>query len=372
MPVSRRRDGGFLMLPTGDVVRGAKKGGITDHIAGPHLIPNVGREAMVPAEVVVRRRPAPKPKAQPPPQPKPQAQKASKRKKKGQQSKGEAHPPGDRRGAEPPHPDSASESPSHDRDRDRTRTRSRTAGRRGRSEASDSSNEGTRRGKSDVPERVDHTEKLEKLERHLEGRHSRSPDAVRPPASKHDQELLDRQHAEEARQREQRRLEEEQRKLRQLEEARKKKEELDNARRKKLGGLFALTEDDDEDDEAQKARAAMEKRLAEERRSKRERPTSMEGSGALGSSQPAASSSTVAIPARVTGKEGVTALDIDGSAHDHKFSKVWKDWDASKKDDPGEIARQFMKVSAISGAATALSHEEGAAGVGAAAEGVDT
>mmetsp|Transcript_10836 Transcript_10836/g.30852 ORF Transcript_10836/g.30852 Transcript_10836/m.30852 type:complete len:241 (-) Transcript_10836:126-848(-) len=110
---------------------------------------------------------------------------------------------------------------------------------------------------------------------------------------------------------------------------------------------LSVADDDDEDDDAQKARAAMEKRLAEERRSQRERPTSLDGAGALGTAKPAASSSTVSIPPRITGKEGVTALDIDGSAHDHKFSKVWKDWDASKKDDPGEIARQFMKVSAI-------------------------
>merc|ERR1712070_525274 len=43
----------------------------------------------------------------------------------------------------------------------------------------------------------------------------------------------------------------------------------------------------------------------------------------------------------------LTAADLDGRHHDHKFSKVWKDWDAAKKSDPGEIAKQFMKIAAI-------------------------
>ena len=33
-------------------LQGARSGGMTHHIQGPHLIPNVGREAMLAAEVV--------------------------------------------------------------------------------------------------------------------------------------------------------------------------------------------------------------------------------------------------------------------------------------------------------------------------------
>ena len=42
---------------------GARSGGLTHHIQGPHLIPNVGREAMLGAEVVRRKPKAPKAKA---------------------------------------------------------------------------------------------------------------------------------------------------------------------------------------------------------------------------------------------------------------------------------------------------------------------
>jgi len=127
----------------------------------------------------------------------------------------------------------------------------------------------------------------------------------------------------------------------------KKKNEQDKARRTKLSGMFAFTEDDmndEEDEEAQRARAAKEKQMAEEKRGKRDRLALMPEAN-----QPSASSTSQASagPRLVTSKDAVTALDIDGIGHDHKFSKVWKDWDASKKDDPGEIARQFMKVSAI-------------------------
>ena len=41
---------------------GARSGGVTNHIQGPHLVPNVGREAMLVAEVVRRK---PKSKAKP-------------------------------------------------------------------------------------------------------------------------------------------------------------------------------------------------------------------------------------------------------------------------------------------------------------------
>lgn len=205
------------MLPTGEVVRGAKKGGITDHIAGPHLIPNVGREAMVPAECVRRQRPAPKPKPQAQPKAPPLAPTSGGRKKKKKGGHGEHH---ERRGH------SHSPSPSHSPHRG-----SWSAGRRGHSA---SPSPGAERV---VEAERQHAEKLAKLARQFQGP---SPEPGPPPE-------LDRHAAEEAGRREQRRLEEEQRKLRLLEEARRKKEELDATRRKKLGGLFALNDDDDED-----------------------------------------------------------------------------------------------------------------------------
>merc|ERR1719408_515890 len=61
--------------------RGAKRGGLTDHLSGVHLIPNVGREAMVPGEVVCRRRPAPKPKPKPQPKPQPEPKRWEKHRK---------------------------------------------------------------------------------------------------------------------------------------------------------------------------------------------------------------------------------------------------------------------------------------------------
>lgn len=141
--------------------------------------------------------------------------------------------------------------------------------------------------------------------------------------------------------------------LQELEEARKKRQEIEAARRKNLGGAFALTEDDinaEEDEDTQKARAARELARAEERRAARERLAHKEpltGVSAASSSSYPDRSGAVAAPLRLVNKDSVTAADIDGSLHEHKFAKVWKDWDASKKDDPGEIARQFMRVSAV-------------------------
>jgi len=274
------------LLPDGGLIAGAKRGGMTDHISGPHLIPNCGREAMVPAECVRRQRPVKK-VVQPPPQPKAHGREAAGKKK----NRGK---PGRAR----------SQSRSRDRSRDR-------------SEASDRSEE------ERLPAR------------------SRSEEATIAAEDKQLKEFREQ----EAREAEDRRRAEEVRKLNELADARRRKQELDEARKKKLGGMFAMGEDDSEDEDTKRARDTKERARAEERRL-RERQE--------GRTEDSASSSSALVAAggaprlqHVSKGDVATALDIDGHMHEHKFSKVWKDWDASKRDDPGEIARQFMKVSAI-------------------------
>mmetsp|Transcript_76444 Transcript_76444/g.151245 ORF Transcript_76444/g.151245 Transcript_76444/m.151245 type:complete len:362 (-) Transcript_76444:18-1103(-) len=311
---------GMIQLADGSTVRGAKKGGITDHIAGPHLIPNVGREAMVPAECVRRNRPVRRPVAKPQPKAK-------------QPAEHEVMPPSKRRG----NPQA-----------EKRRTRSYSP-RKARSEHGS-------------PPRIQHRSRSRDSNSSApsepEDREEEEVSVPRKEVSEEEKRrvrLLD----EEARERERKRQEEERRMLAELEEARKKRQELEAARRKNLGGAFALTEDDidaEEDKDNQKARAARELARAEERRAARERLTHKDA--APGASNPAASSRDYperssssalvqAAPMRMVNKDSVTAADIDGSLHEHKFAKVWKDWDASKKDDPGEIARQFMRVSAV-------------------------
>lgn len=262
--------------------RGAKRGGLTDHIAGPHLIPNVGREAMVPAEVVCRRqRPAPKKRAVEQ-QPKPK-ERLDIRKK-------------------------AATMP-----RERHRNREPSKDRHGRS--SSSASEDREEPEDDVALR-----KKEEQERRRKEEMDREAEA---------------------------RFAHEQAKLKELEEVRQKKEEIQSQRRQKLSGLFALTEDDieaEESEEAKKARIAREKARAE--RKAGDRPDAAR----VGYATPAAAASASdhasnMLAEGVTGN--LTAADIDGRMHDHKFSKVWKDWDSAKKSDPGEVARQFMKIAAI-------------------------
>mmetsp|Transcript_33984 Transcript_33984/g.60104 ORF Transcript_33984/g.60104 Transcript_33984/m.60104 type:complete len:343 (-) Transcript_33984:94-1122(-) len=281
-------------------VRGAKKGGITEHISGPHLIPNVGREAMVPAEIVCRRKhPAPKKKA-PEPKAVPKPEKKDKRRKEHRFKEKDAPRHREERRY---HSDSSS---SDERNRDRSREADRAS-----------------------PD-------VETRKRTEEQRIS---------------EELERRRQEE----EEKRFQEEQRKLKELEEVRKKKQEIDSARRQKLGGLFALTEEDmaEEDNaDAQKARLAQERARAMERRAQ-ERPVPedvkpqaySQSQSAVVAAVPRAAASSAALAQVDDGN--ITAVDLDGSQHDHKFSKVWKDWDASKKSDPGEVARQFMKIAAI-------------------------
>lgn len=260
-------------------VRGAKRGGLTDHLSGVHLIPNVGREAMVPGEVVCRRRPAPKAKPAAKPEPKPEPKKGKK---------------------------ARARSPSRRREAGRSRERSKDRRRRS------SSSSASRSRRDDTRRRGD--DELEKVERRRK-------------------------------EEEQKRREEEQKKLKELEEVRQKQQEMQKSRKQKLGGLFALTEDDidaEDDDEAKRARLAKEKARAEKKASDR---SSLPEPRRAGYDAPVLAVASASIAEDVPGN--ITAADIDGSMHDHKFGKVWKDWDANKKSDPGEVARQFMKIAAI-------------------------
>lgn len=296
--------GGIHVESLGDMVRGAKRGGITDHIAGPHLIPNVGREAMVPAEVVRRHRPAPKKKAPEPEKPSEEllaAVKARFIKHKGKDKK-------------------------KDRQRSRSRSRrdrSRTRDRK-REEGSDKASASSREAS---PEKVNVKSK-EQVEEELRKEARRA--------------------AEEA-EREAQRIHEQQLKLQELEEAKRKKESLATQRRSKLSGLFALTEDDIDDEEknnqAQKSKAAKSRQFGD-RRQKPDELSALPDARSVVRAMPLPSTAGAAV-SRLGSQDSVTALDIDGSGHDHKFARCWKDWDANKKDDPGEIARQFMKVAAI-------------------------
>mmetsp|Transcript_26681 Transcript_26681/g.41545 ORF Transcript_26681/g.41545 Transcript_26681/m.41545 type:complete len:340 (-) Transcript_26681:90-1109(-) len=278
--------------------RGAKKGGLTDHLSGVHLIPNVGREAMVPGEVV-RRQPR-KPKAKPEPAPKP-ALKLPLPKVK-HRSNG----------------------------RSRARSQDRSKDRRGRSASSSYS------ASDEAP--VDDATRA-RLRQEAE-RRRREEEAAKKRAEE-----------------EQRRKEEEQRKLKELEDLRQKQLDMQSERKQKLGGLFALTEDDidaEEDEKTRRARIAKEKARMEKKALERPalaEPTRASYSTAIAAVGPSterrsSSSSTTEI-AELSTNGNLTAADLDGSLHDHKFSKVWKDWDSGKKSDPGEIARQFMKIAAI-------------------------
>lgn len=266
----------MIPLPDGGFVRGAKKGGLTDHIAGMHLIPNVGREAMVPAECVRRAKPKPKPKPEPKPKPKPKPEPSKRKRRRGR---------------------------SHSPRRDERRASSSSSG--------SSQERRPRPGPSGAAAEAE----------------------VAKPKTTRDEERLREQELQE-------RIEEEKKKLQELEEARKKKQELEKARKKNLGGAFALTEEEEDEDE-KRARQAQEIAKAEERRLTRERLALPPGESASSAARP------VAQARLATSSDVLTAADIDGSQHDHQFSKVWKDWDATKKDDPGEIARQFMKITAI-------------------------
>lgn len=284
-------------------VRGAKRGGLTDHLSGYHQIPNVGREAMVPGECV-RRRPRPKAKQQPkahqPPKPEELRRLAEKLKKK-------------------------EKKPRRERSRSRNRNRSRSASkdRHGRSSSSSP-------GHGAVDEASEEQD-VEKTAQELK------------------QEEMEQRRRAAVEEESRKRLEEEQKKLKELEDVRTKKEEMNASRKSKLGGLFALTEDDinaEEDDEANRARIAKEKARIERKAQAQERAEATRSSYFESAvTRSSESSSTLMVDPNAAGN--LTAADLDGRMHDHKFSKVWQDWDANKKNDPGEIARQFMKIAAI-------------------------
>eukprot|EP00927_Polykrikos_kofoidii_P041804 TRINITY_DN35656_c0_g1_i2.p1 TRINITY_DN35656_c0_g1~~TRINITY_DN35656_c0_g1_i2.p1 ORF type:complete len:370 (-),score=58.86 TRINITY_DN35656_c0_g1_i2:191-1300(-) len=308
---------------------GAKKGGVTEHLSGPHLIPNVGREAMVPAEVI-RRRPPPRkqPNELPPAQKTALNSKDRKRLEKALKRVNSTL----RR--------------THDE-----RIKSRSRSRRCASRSNDASPRRSRsRSWKCSPSR----------ERSVSGsRCSRSPSSeprnVRPvsPPARTPTEIARRKAEEEeqnrlrAKEEELRRIEDE-RKVQELRESRQKQKEMAESRKKKLVGAFALSDDDMDGSTKDREDPQLVRRKALGSLA----PTAVEEA-------PFATSSALAVPrdlravapppasSLLNESAHVTAADIDGAYHDHKFAKVWKDWDSSKKDNPGEVARQFMKIAAI-------------------------
>ncbi|CAJ1334303.1 unnamed protein product [Effrenium voratum] len=224
---------------------GARSGGVTAHIQGPHLIPNVGREAMLAAEVVRRR---PKNKAKPAPEARASNSIQAERRKKR-------------------------------KSRSLSCSRSRTK-------------------VSEIPS---------------------SPRDIRQSPSLSHCESESPQDTAEA-QREARRMAEEQRQLQLLREAQEKRKKQENERKKNLGGVFALSADDFEKEEQPKRAQARSELL--------QHPKSAT-SKSVGSGQPR--------------KERVL---LDEAAPGSGFEKCWKNWDFAKAEDPAELARQFMRVTA--------------------------
>lgn len=299
-------------VPDGDVrnQRGAKKGGYTDHIAGPHLIPNVGREAMVPAECV-RRQPRPvrkePPKAPPPVLP-PKVVKLPK--KRQHDEKGQAK---ERRRRSPS-----------------KRSRSRSRSRRRSSSSDDDSGEERRRRAETRPE---------------EAKRAKSPDAAAKRRAEEEQQRQRQREIEAYREAERNRQEQERMKLEAFKEAQMKRKELDTVRKKRLSGAFALDEDDIPEVDSE---GKPPKNVLATIKLRPSTPAIGDTPGAGG--LPYAGGSSASAPEKLRGigdGDKVTAADLDGSQHDHKFSAVWKDWNAQKRDDPGEIAKQFMKIAAI-------------------------
>eukprot|EP00747_Dinoflagellata_sp_TGD_P189063 gnl/TRDRNA2_/TRDRNA2_48916_c0_seq2.p1 gnl/TRDRNA2_/TRDRNA2_48916_c0~~gnl/TRDRNA2_/TRDRNA2_48916_c0_seq2.p1 ORF type:complete len:349 (-),score=78.59 gnl/TRDRNA2_/TRDRNA2_48916_c0_seq2:58-1104(-) len=309
----------------GGSMHGAKKGGITSHLAGVHMIPNCGREAMVPAEVVRRKKPLPKKSAGPDP-----------RQEKKQQQELERERERRRREQERRQREKQRATGSRSRDRHKSRDRDSSSEsrsrRRPRSESGD--------------EKVDDEEKLRQEE---EAKAAREAKRIR------DMELF--------REREKVREEEERQRIKEFEIQKAQDKKLQEQRRKKLGGAFALDDDDDAEQEAAAARERRQKELelASRRVQVRDKSSEWLNQGFSISYSSTSSSSELAIvnashaanasePPRSLppiGEGGkLSATDIDGSQHEHAFSKVWKDWDATKRD-PGEVARQFMKIAAI-------------------------
>lgn len=297
---------------------GAKRNGFTDHLSGIHRIPTVGREAMVPGEVVRRQKPKPRPK---PKEHDPiaamkewktmQKRQASLRKER----KDDQRDSGDRR--------------------------------RRRDSSSSSEDQGSLRKKED-----------DNLRRHspikTPGKEEeRSEDEEEDPrkaaeAAKALKRIEDARAAA---------FEAEQKKLTELDQIRKQKEEVQRKRKSNLGGLFALTEDeiaDDEDEQSRKQRLDKERAQFQKKaanRAKADKPEWSNPLAPMGNNPGSSSRVELQLQQQRLVDAGaaahLTASDLDGKLHEHKFSKVWKDWDATKKSDPGAIADQFMKIAAI-------------------------
>ncbi|CAL1149585.1 unnamed protein product, partial [Cladocopium goreaui] len=125
--------------------------------------------------------------------------------------------------------------------------------------------------------------------------------------------------------REARRIEEERRQLQLLKEAQEKRRKLENERKKNLGGVFALSADDfekedkEEQSKAHAAQSAMDRRPERlDRMDRMDRPS----------------------------RKSKDPKPLDDSTPGTGFEKCWKNWDFAKADDPGEVARQFMRVTA--------------------------
>lgn len=291
---------------TGDV-RGAKRGGLTDHIAGVHMIPNVGREAMVPGEVVRRQPRAPK-KLDP-----------MEAARLARMAEMKAIPQG---------------RVVHKK-KDDKKHRERSP-RRGRGRSREPSKE--RRERSCSSSDADQQRETTEEEKAREAQLTRQDEADRKR-----QEQLDEAAKE--------RFEQEQKKLKELEDIRQKTQDQQAQRQSKLKGLFALNEDDidaEEDTAAKKAKIAKEKARVEKKAADLAKSFPSQEKERVSYTNPQTmvpSSSSSMMDEGMVGN--LTAADLDGSQHDHKFSKVWKDWDAQKKSDPGEVARQFMKIAAV-------------------------
>lgn len=242
-------------------VQGARSGGMTHHIQGPHLIPNVGREAMLVAEVIRRR---PKAKSKP-------EVRAEKREKL---------------------------------QRQRDKKRKRKESERSRSPARKSRSRTQVRPEHDSPDADGEEDEAAEEDAH---------EGALPTA-------LDVNSEHEAR-----RIEEERRQLQRLKEVQEKKRKQESERRKNLGGVFALSADDfdkEEDERAKRAQAAQEEARSEKQQLRH--PTSRTSSSQR--------------------KDEKMVLD-DGSPGSG-FDKCWKNWDFTKAEDPAEVARQFMRVTA--------------------------
>lgn len=262
------------MIPLKGEVRGARSGGMTAHLSGPHLIPNVGREAMLGAEVVRRR-----PKAKTKPQPQPQTKK-------------------------------------HTAEKNASKTTRRRSPERGRSFP--------RRSRSNSQSRSRARSRTQNDERER----SRSPLSGSRQAAGVDDAIWREQQAE-AQRREDQRLMEERRQLQLLEEEKRKRKQQEIERNKKLAGFFSLTEDDLEDEQPKAAPLVTAKERV---------PVQAALSSALELRQSMSSTSSRPVSVRE---------DFEESAGSSGFDKCWGKWDWNKqKDDPGELARQFMKVTA--------------------------